>query len=126
MINYNNWICSNFWTMVFQTPYKLNFELNQLYNILYWNTWHIVWLLTLTLTLVFWLIFYPHFKQIDCSLCGEAVEREAWTVHKGERCQQRMVTCEYCEFPLPAVDLLNHQVIIVDCLGKWDVSQISV
>ncbi|KAM0944156.1 putative Zinc finger, RING/FYVE/PHD-type [Dioscorea sansibarensis] len=56
-----------------------------------------------------------HYREshapIDCSLCGEAVEREAWTVHKGERCQQRMVTCEYCEFPLPAVDLFNHQDI---------------
>ncbi|XP_039123211.1 XIAP-associated factor 1 [Dioscorea cayenensis subsp. rotundata] len=66
-----------------------------------------------------------HYREshapIDCSLCGEAIEREAWTVHKGERCQQRMVTCEYCEFPLPAVDLLNHQEI---CGNRTEYCQI--
>ncbi|CAL9055695.1 uncharacterized protein LOC135676600 [Musa acuminata AAA Group] len=48
---------------------------------------------------------------LDCSLCSEKVERELWSLHKGERCPQRIITCEYCEFPLPAVDLLKHQEI---------------
>ncbi|WOL11356.1 TRAF-type zinc finger domain-containing protein 1 [Canna indica] len=56
-----------------------------------------------------------HYNEIhapvDCSLCSETIERELWSLHKGERCPQRIVTCEYCEFPLPAVDLLKHQEI---------------
>ncbi|CAH9053328.1 unnamed protein product [Cuscuta europaea] len=46
---------------------------------------------------------------VSCSLCNETIEREVIEVHKGESCPQRIVTCEYCEFPSPAVDLLNHQ-----------------
>ncbi|OAY84316.1 XIAP-associated factor 1 [Ananas comosus] len=48
---------------------------------------------------------------VNCSLCSETIEREAWPLHKGEKCPQRIVTCEYCEFPLPAVDLFKHQEI---------------
>ncbi|XP_011627873.1 TRAF-type zinc finger domain-containing protein 1 [Amborella trichopoda] len=48
---------------------------------------------------------------VSCSLCSETVEREVLTLHKGERCPQRIVTCEYCEFPLPVVDLFKHQEV---------------
>ena len=40
------------------------------------------------------------------------MEREILAVHKGENCPKRIVTCEYCEFPLPAIDLFEHQVYI--------------
>ncbi|KAF8411329.1 hypothetical protein HHK36_003876 [Tetracentron sinense] len=50
-------------------------------------------------------------EQVACSLCSEIVEREIFATHKGENCPQRIVTCEYCEFPLPAVDLFKHQEV---------------
>lgn len=40
------------------------------------------------------------------------MERDTLAVHKGENCPQRIVTCEFCEFPLPAIDLAEHQVIV--------------
>lgn len=46
---------------------------------------------------------------VSCSLCNEMMEPEKLAVHKGEKCPQRMATCDYCEFPLPAVDLSVHQ-----------------
>lgn len=52
--------------------------------------------------------------QVACSLCSETVQREVLAHHKGENCPQRIVTCEYCEFPLPAVDLFKHQVGLED------------
>ncbi|GAB4839484.1 hypothetical protein Ancab_029008 [Ancistrocladus abbreviatus] len=48
---------------------------------------------------------------VACSLCSEKVERETLDVHKGETCPKRIVTCEYCEFPLPAIDLFEHQEV---------------
>ncbi|KAG6784380.1 hypothetical protein POTOM_010071 [Populus tomentosa] len=48
---------------------------------------------------------------VACSLCSETMEREILAVHKGENCPQRIVTCEFCEFPLPAVDLAEHQEV---------------
>ncbi|XP_059636368.1 uncharacterized protein LOC132278566 [Cornus florida] len=48
---------------------------------------------------------------VACSLCSETMEREILAVHKGENCPQRIVTCEYCEFPLPAIDLFEHQEV---------------
>ncbi|KAK9166199.1 hypothetical protein Scep_001390 [Stephania cephalantha] len=48
---------------------------------------------------------------VACSLCSETIDREILAVHKGENCPQRIVTCEYCEFPLPAVDLFKHQEV---------------
>ncbi|XP_010254614.1 PREDICTED: XIAP-associated factor 1-like [Nelumbo nucifera] len=48
---------------------------------------------------------------VSCSLCSETVDREILVLHKGENCPQRIVTCEYCEFPLPAVDLFKHQEV---------------
>lgn len=48
---------------------------------------------------------------VACSLCSETMERESLDVHKGENCPQRIVTCEYCEFPLPAIDLFEHQEV---------------
>jgi len=38
------------------------------------------------------------------------MERDILDIHKGENCPQRIVTCEFCEFPLPAIDLAEHQV----------------
>ncbi|KAL5559918.1 hypothetical protein UlMin_036129 [Ulmus minor] len=48
---------------------------------------------------------------VACSLCSESMEREVLAIHKGENCPQRIVTCEFCEFPLPAVDLAEHQEV---------------
>lgn len=47
---------------------------------------------------------------MTCSLCSETMEREIIAIHKGENCPQRIVTCDFCEFPLPAIDLAEHQV----------------
>lgn len=56
-----------------------------------------------------------HFKEshapIDCSLCSKTIEREGWSLHQDEKCPKRIVTCEFCEFPLPAADLLEHQEV---------------
>lgn len=52
--------------------------------------------------------------QVACSLCSETIQHELLALHKGETYPQRIVTCEYCEFPLPAVDLCMHQVVNVD------------
>ncbi|XP_077234077.1 TRAF-type zinc finger-like protein [Tasmannia lanceolata] len=48
---------------------------------------------------------------VACSLCSETIERDGLALHKGEQCPQRIATCEYCEFPLPAVDLFQHQEV---------------
>ncbi|KAK6940271.1 hypothetical protein RJ641_029802 [Dillenia turbinata] len=48
-------------------------------------------------------------ELVSCSLCSKTMDRESLDSHKGENCPQRIVTCEYCEFPLPAVDLFEHQ-----------------
>lgn len=48
---------------------------------------------------------------VACSLCNETMEREVLAVHEGEECPQRIVTCKYCEFPFPAIDLLEHQEV---------------
>ncbi|XVF64927.1 hypothetical protein PTKIN_Ptkin09bG0205900 [Pterospermum kingtungense] len=48
---------------------------------------------------------------VACSLCSETMERESLAIHKGENCPQRIVTCEFCEFPLPAIDLAEHQEV---------------
>lgn len=57
-------------------------------------------------------------EQVACSLCSETMEREILAVHKGENCPQRIVTCEFCEFPLPAIDLAEHQVKLVNNFEK--------
>ncbi|KAI4388681.1 hypothetical protein MLD38_000988 [Melastoma candidum] len=48
---------------------------------------------------------------VSCSLCQEMMERDVLAIHKGENCPQRIVTCEFCEFPLPAIDLAEHQEV---------------
>jgi formate dehydrogenase maturation protein FdhE len=48
--------------------------------------------------------------QVTCSLCSETVKRDTWTLHKNEHCPKRMVTCKYCELPLPALDIIEHEV----------------
>ncbi|KAK8646764.1 hypothetical protein V6N13_120539 [Hibiscus sabdariffa] len=48
---------------------------------------------------------------VTCSLCSETMEREILATHKGEICPQRIVTCQFCEFPLPAIDLAEHQEV---------------
>ncbi|XP_057442415.1 uncharacterized protein LOC130734123 [Lotus japonicus] len=48
---------------------------------------------------------------VSCSLCSETMQRDILDIHKGENCPQRIVTCEFCEFPLPAVDLAEHQEV---------------
>jgi hypothetical protein len=45
---------------------------------------------------------------VSCSQCGESIERELLVIHERDKCLQRIVTCGYCEFPLPAVDLDKH------------------
>ncbi|WVY89205.1 hypothetical protein V8G54_034719 [Vigna mungo] len=42
---------------------------------------------------------------------SETMERDILDIHKGEECPQRIVTCEFCEFPLPAIDLAEHQEV---------------
>ncbi|PKA65882.1 Protein LONGIFOLIA 1 [Apostasia shenzhenica] len=49
--------------------------------------------------------------EMDCSFCSKTIEHEDWPLHQGEKCPQRIVTCEYCEFPLPAIDLHEHQEV---------------
>ncbi|KAK8708263.1 hypothetical protein V6N13_059307 [Hibiscus sabdariffa] len=48
---------------------------------------------------------------VACSLCSETIERGDLDIHKCENCPQRIVTCEFCEFPLPAIDLPEHQEV---------------
>ncbi|XP_052189302.1 uncharacterized protein LOC127799366 [Diospyros lotus] len=55
--------------------------------------------------------FLSTHAPVSCSLCSETMEREVLAVHKGENCPQRIVTCDYCEFPLPAIDLFEHQEV---------------
>lgn len=55
--------------------------------------------------------FLSSHAPVACSLCSETMEREVLDVHKGANCPRRIVTCEYCEFPLPAVDLFEHQEV---------------
>ncbi|CDP00945.1 unnamed protein product [Coffea canephora] len=55
--------------------------------------------------------FLSTHAPVSCSLCSETMEREVLAIHKGENCPQRIVTCEFCEFPLPAIDLLEHQEV---------------
>ncbi|XP_047976583.1 TRAF-type zinc finger domain-containing protein 1-like isoform X2 [Salvia hispanica] len=55
--------------------------------------------------------FLSTHAPVCCSLCSETMDRDILDVHKGENCPKRIVTCEYCEFPLPAIDLLEHQEV---------------
>ncbi|CAJ2652242.1 TRAF-type zinc finger domain-containing protein 1-like [Trifolium pratense] len=48
---------------------------------------------------------------VSCSLCSETIDRDIIDIHKGENCPKRIVTCDFCEFPLPAVDLAEHQEV---------------
>nr|DAD22184.1 TPA_asm: hypothetical protein HUJ06_023647 [Nelumbo nucifera] len=55
--------------------------------------------------------YFNTHAPVSCSLCSETVDREILILHRDENCPQRIVTCEYCEFPLPAVDLFKHQEV---------------
>ncbi|KAL6179285.1 hypothetical protein ACLB2K_050801 [Fragaria x ananassa] len=55
--------------------------------------------------------YLDNHAPVSCSLCSEAMDRDILTIHKGENCPQRIVNCEFCEFPLPAVDLPEHQEV---------------
>ncbi|KAJ8541274.1 hypothetical protein K7X08_002090 [Anisodus acutangulus] len=55
--------------------------------------------------------FLSTHAPVACSLCSETMQREILAVHKGENCPKRIVTCDYCEFPLPAIDLFDHQEV---------------
>nr|XP_043637171.1 TRAF-type zinc finger domain-containing protein 1-like [Erigeron canadensis] len=59
--------------------------------------------------------------SVSCSLCGETMELRDLAVHEGEKCPLRTVTCDYCEFPLPAIDLLEHQEV---CGNRTEVCQL--
>lgn len=48
---------------------------------------------------------------VSCSLCSETVDRDIIDIHTGENCPKRIVTCDFCEFPLPAIDLAEHQEV---------------
>ncbi|KAM2668542.1 hypothetical protein EV2_020131 [Malus domestica] len=39
------------------------------------------------------------------------MEREILAIHKGENCPHRIVACDFCEFPLPAIHLAEHQEV---------------
>ncbi|MED6216761.1 hypothetical protein PIB30_010790 [Stylosanthes scabra] len=51
------------------------------------------------------------FLQVACSMCSETMDRDVLDIHRGENCPQRIVTCDFCEFPLPAIDLAEHQEV---------------
>ncbi|CAM8936073.1 unnamed protein product [Rhodiola kirilowii] len=55
--------------------------------------------------------FMSTHAPVECSLCSETMDREILSVHKGKNCPRRITTCEFCEFPLPAVDLIEHQEV---------------
>ncbi|XP_073304491.1 uncharacterized protein [Primulina huaijiensis] len=55
--------------------------------------------------------FLSTHAPVACSLCSETMDRDILDVHRGENCPKRIATCEYCEFPLPAIDLLEHQEV---------------
>ncbi|KAL3830380.1 hypothetical protein ACJIZ3_019182 [Penstemon smallii] len=42
---------------------------------------------------------------------AQTMERNVLDDHLGEKCTQRIVTCKYCEFPLPEIDLLDHEEV---------------
>ncbi|KAK4726244.1 hypothetical protein R3W88_031161 [Solanum pinnatisectum] len=65
--------------------------------------------------------FLSTHAPVSCSLCSETMEREVLAVHKGENCPQRLVACEYCEFPLPAIDLFTHQDV---CGNRTELCQL--
>ncbi|RYR47426.1 hypothetical protein Ahy_A07g033354 isoform B [Arachis hypogaea] len=48
---------------------------------------------------------------VACSMCSETMDRDVLDIHRGENCPQRIVTCDFCEFPLPAIDLAEHQEV---------------
>ncbi|XP_050379129.1 uncharacterized protein LOC126796362 [Argentina anserina] len=54
---------------------------------------------------------------VSCSLCSETMERDTLAIHKGEICPNRLVNCEFCEFPSYAVDLADH---LKDCRNRTD------
>ncbi|XP_071717569.1 uncharacterized protein [Rutidosis leptorrhynchoides] len=58
---------------------------------------------------------------VSCSLCNESMEPEFLAVHEGEKCSQRIVNCDYCEFPLPAIDLFEHQEV---CGNRTELCQL--
>ncbi|MQL73871.1 hypothetical protein Taro_006208 [Colocasia esculenta] len=50
-------------------------------------------------------------QYVHCSLCSATVEREDLALHRDEECPRRIITCDSCQFPLPAVDLAKHQEV---------------
>ncbi|PWA51974.1 TRAF-type zinc finger-related protein [Artemisia annua] len=58
---------------------------------------------------------------VSCSLCSETMAPETLAIHVGEQCSQRIVTCDYCEFPLPAIDLFEHQEICGNRTERCDI-----
>ncbi|XP_061359373.1 uncharacterized protein LOC133303478 [Gastrolobium bilobum] len=62
-----------------------------------------------------------HAPLCSCSLCNETMECDILDIHKGENCPQRIFTCEFCEFPLPAIDLAQHQEV---CGNRKEISHL--
>nr|GEW09661.1 XIAP-associated factor 1-like [Tanacetum cinerariifolium] len=58
---------------------------------------------------------------VSCSLCSEKMAPETLATHVGEQCSQRIVTCDYCEFPLPAIGLFEHQEICGNRTERCDI-----
>ncbi|KAL8199648.1 hypothetical protein R6Q57_013216 [Mikania cordata] len=58
---------------------------------------------------------------VSCSQCNETMEPRDLAVHEGEKCPQRITTCDYCEFPLPAIDLSKHQEV---CGNRTELCQL--
>ncbi|OAY35695.1 TRAF-type zinc finger domain-containing protein 1 [Manihot esculenta] len=48
---------------------------------------------------------------VACKLCNKTVERANLALHKCQSCPLRIVSCEYCNFRLPAVELFEHHEI---------------
>lgn len=46
---------------------------------------------------------------VACAKCGEQLPREDVEKHSASKCPQRLLPCTYCECPLAAVDLPEHE-----------------
>lgn len=59
-----------------------------------------------------------------CKLCNKTVERANLALHKCQSCPLRIVSCEYCNFRLPAVELFEHHVgnfQLLYCIGRFSI-----
>ncbi|XP_058735028.1 uncharacterized protein LOC131606976 [Vicia villosa] len=60
-------------------------------------------------------------ENVTVTVCfrplNEIMGHDILDIHKGENFPQRIVTCEFCEFSLPAIDLAEHQEVCGNQIG---------